>query len=81
MGEQNIEEAEDWVKKAIECDQRNGMMWNLGNNRAFYAEILKRKGDYRKSQEQMNTAIHFMKECGAGGWVERYEKELAELIN
>jgi len=28
----------------------------------------------------MNKAIAIMKECGADGWVERYEKELGELV-
>ena len=28
---------------------------------------------------QLNKAIEIMKECGADGWLERYEKELAEL--
>jgi hypothetical protein len=32
-----------------------------------------------KAQEQMNMALEILKECGADGWVEKYERELAEL--
>ena len=66
-------------KKAIEADDRNGMMWHLGRDYAFYAELFKRKGDLAKAQEKLNKAIGILQECGADGWVEKYEKDLAEL--
>jgi tetratricopeptide (TPR) repeat protein len=79
IDDQHISEAEDWVKKAIEADKRNCTMWSLGGDYAFYAEFFKRKGDQSKAKENLNKAIEIFKECGADGWAEKYEKELAEL--
>jgi tetratricopeptide (TPR) repeat protein len=76
---QHISEAEEWIQKAMEADNRNGMMWHLGRDYALYAELFKRKGDQSKAKENLNKAIEILKECGADGWVEKYEKELAEL--
>jgi len=72
-------ETEKWIQKAIEADQKNGLKWYLGRDYALYAELFKRKSDRSKARENMNKAIEIMKECGADGWVEKYEKELAEL--
>lgn len=72
-----MSEAEGWIKKAIEADYRNGMMWHLGRDYAFYAELFKRKGDLTKAKEKLNKAIGILQECGADGWVEKYEKKLA----
>jgi tetratricopeptide (TPR) repeat protein len=75
----HITEADDWIKKAIEADTRNGMMWNLARDYALYAELFKRKGDLTKARENLSKAIEIFKECGADGWAEKYEKELASL--
>jgi len=72
-------EAGDWIHKAIESDGRNGMKWHLGRDYALYAELFKRKGDQSKAKENLNKAIEILSECGADGWVEKYEKELAAL--
>jgi hypothetical protein len=32
-----------------------------------------------KRKETLTKAIEILKECGADGWVEKYEKELAAL--
>jgi len=77
---QQISEAENWIKQAIEADNRNGMRWNLAQDYALYAELFKRKGNLPKSKENLNKAIGIFKECGADGWVERHEKEL-ELLS
>ncbi len=79
IDDQHISEAEDWVKKAVAEDKNNGMMWQLGRNYALYVDLSKRKGDQLKAKENLNKAIDIFKECGADGWVEKYEKELAEL--
>jgi len=42
-------------------------------------ECRKRKGDPSRAKAKLNKAIEMLKECGADGWVEKYEKELAEL--
>ena len=74
---QHTSEAEHWIKKAVEEDKRNGMKFRLGRDYALYAELFKRKGDRLKAQENLGEAIEILKECGADGWVSRYEKELA----
>jgi tetratricopeptide (TPR) repeat protein len=76
---QHIIEAEDRIKKAIESDKKNDMMWELGMDYALYSELFRRKGDQSKAKENLNKAIEIFKECGADGWVEKYEKELAAL--
>jgi tetratricopeptide (TPR) repeat protein len=79
IDDQHISEAEHWIQKAIEADQRNRMMFNLGRDYLLFAELFKRKGDRFKTQENLGKAIEILKECGADGWVEKYEKELATL--
>ena len=75
----HISEAEEWIEKAIEADIRNDMRWHLGRDYALYAELFKRKVDQPKAREKLGKAIEILKECGADGWVEKYEKELAAL--
>jgi hypothetical protein len=36
-------------------------------------------GDQSKAKENLNKEIEILKECGADGWVEKYEKELAAI--
>ena len=79
LGEQHFTESGKWVKKAIEADMRNGMMFYLGKDYALYAELLKRKGDQLKAKENLGKAIEIFKECGADGWVKKAEEELAAL--
>jgi hypothetical protein len=55
------------------------MQWDLGMDYALYAEFFKRKGDRSKAKENLNKALEILRECGADGWVEKYEKELAAL--
>jgi tetratricopeptide (TPR) repeat protein len=80
IDDQHISDAEHWIQKAIEADQRNRMMFNLGRDYALYAEFFKRKGDRSKTRENLGKAIEILKECGADGWVEKAEKELAALL-
>ena len=79
IDDQHVSEAENWIEKAIEADQRNGMMFNLGQDYSLHADLFKRKGDRLRVQENLGKAIEILKECGADGWVEKYEKELASL--
>lgn len=79
IDDQHISEAEHWIQKAIEADQRNHMNFHLGRDYALYAELFKRKGDRPKARESLGKAIEILKECGADGWVEKYEKELANV--
>jgi tetratricopeptide (TPR) repeat protein len=79
MDDQHTSETENWVKKAIELDKRNGTMWSLGCDYALYTKLFERKDDKSKAEENLHKAIGIYRECGSDGWVERYEKELADL--
>jgi tetratricopeptide (TPR) repeat protein len=80
IDDQHLSEAEQWIRKAIEADQKNRMMFHLGKDYALYAELFKRKGDRSKAQENLGKAIEILKECGADGWVEKAQKELTALL-
>ena len=79
INDRHISEAEQWIKKAIKSHKRNGMMWHLARDYALYADLFKRKKDFPKVKENLTKAIEIFKECGADGWMEKYEKELAAL--
>jgi hypothetical protein len=79
IDDQHLSEAEDWIKRAIETNQKYGTKWNLARDYALYAELFKRKSDLTKAKENLKTAIGIFKECGADGWVGKCERELAEL--
>jgi predicted ATPase len=79
IDDQHITEAEYWIKRSIETNQKYGMMWQLARDYALYAELFQRKGDSLKAKENLGKAIEIFKECGADGWVEKYKKELATL--
>jgi class 3 adenylate cyclase/tetratricopeptide (TPR) repeat protein len=77
--EEQISEAEDWIKKAIEVNTKNGMRWHLAKDYVSYADLFQHKGDLPKAKEKLTKAIDIFRECGADGWVERYEEEVAKL--
>jgi tetratricopeptide (TPR) repeat protein len=80
IDDQHMSEAEHWIQKAIEADQKNRTMFHLGKDYALYAEFFKRKGDRLKVQENLGKAIEIFKECSADGWVEKAKKELATIF-
>ena len=75
----HMDEAEAWIRKAIETDKQNRMPWDLARNYALYSEFFKKKGDHERAREQLRTAIDIFRDCGADGWVKKYEEELARL--
>jgi len=79
IDEKHISEAEDWIKKAIEADKGNGMMFHLAKDYAAYAGLFKHKGEMPKAIENLTKAIEIFKECGADGWVQRTEEALKAL--
>jgi tetratricopeptide (TPR) repeat protein len=79
MDGQYLPAAECWINQAIEADRRNGTNLNLARNYLSYADLLTRKGDRQKAVENLGKAIETFKECGADGWVEKAEKDLALL--
>jgi len=79
MDNRHLSEAEDWTRKAFEADESNGTMWSLACDYLFYAELCKRKGDQNKAKENLNKAIEIFTECGAEGWQNKAEEEMAAL--
>jgi predicted ATPase/class 3 adenylate cyclase len=79
LGPQYYPEAEKWINKAIIADERIGNYWYLAQDYVTYAELLKKKGDHANARQKLGKAIEIFNECGADGWVDRYEKELATL--
>jgi predicted ATPase/class 3 adenylate cyclase len=79
IDDQQVSEAEDWIKRAIEADKQNGTKCNLGRDYAHNAELLKRKGEQSKAKENLRKAIDIFTECGADGYLKKAEKELAVL--
>lgn len=79
IDEQNLSAAEDWINNAIEADQKNGTLLNLGRDHSFLATLLKRKGNQREAKTAIVKAIEIFKDCGADGFLEEAEKALASL--
>ena len=73
----HIFEAENWIKKAIETNTHNGMMWQLGKDYALYAELYKRKGDQSKAQDMLKKSVNIFKKCKAQGWVDKYKNKIS----
>ena len=79
VDDEHMADSELWTKKAIEADKRNGTRWYLATGHALYAEWFKEKGDLSRAKEQLTRAIEIFRECGADGWVKKYEEELASV--
>ena len=79
LNDKHLSEADDWIKRAITSDERNGVMWSLARDYALYAELYKRQGDPEKARGNLSKAIGILQECGADGWVEKYEKDLDDI--
>jgi tetratricopeptide (TPR) repeat protein len=79
MGEPYIEQGGIWIQRAVEADEQNGLPWQLAMDMVRYAELCKRNGDVPLARENLGKAIEHLEECGADGWVKRYEEELASL--
>jgi len=75
----SVSNANKWIEKAIDADKCNGVMFELGMDYALYAKLFDREGDQTKAKENLGKAIAVFKECGADGWVEKYEKGLDAL--
>jgi tetratricopeptide (TPR) repeat protein len=75
----HMDEAEAWIKKAVEADERNRMPWELATDYALYAEFFKKRADPAQAKEKLGKAIELMRGCGADGWVKKYEEELAAI--
>ncbi len=79
LGGEHLAEAEQWIQRALESAETNGLRFLLGLDHAVYADFHKTKGNGDKAKEELGKAIEILSECGADGWVEKYERELAAL--
>ncbi len=79
MNSQHLSQAVNWIKRAIESHQKNNLIWYLCLDYAWYAEIFKKKNDFSNAKDKLEKAIDFFKKCGADGWVEKTDKELASV--
>jgi tetratricopeptide (TPR) repeat protein len=77
MNDQQISDAQYWIEEAIDIDSKNGTRWDLGKDYVAYGRFFKRNGRQQKAKENLSKAIEIFAECGADGWVDKTEKELA----
>jgi len=77
MGARHLSSAVDYVEKAIKSHYENNLIWHLGMDYAWQAELFKKNNDFSNAKDKLETAIDFFEKCGADGWVEKAEKELA----
>jgi tetratricopeptide (TPR) repeat protein len=77
VDDRHLDEADGWVRKSLELDLKNSTLWSLAGDYALRAELLKRRGDLPGSRESLGKALEVFRECGADGWVSKYENELA----
>jgi class 3 adenylate cyclase/tetratricopeptide (TPR) repeat protein len=75
----HMDEAEAWIKKAIEIAGRHKIPWYLARDYTLYAAFFKKKGDPAQAKEKLGKAIEIMRSINADGWVKKYEEELAGL--
>jgi class 3 adenylate cyclase/tetratricopeptide (TPR) repeat protein len=79
IDDHHMTEAEEWIRRSIDFDVMHAIPWNLGKDHTLYADWFKKKGDIQGAKEQLTKAIDIFRECGADGWVEKYEKELVRI--
>ncbi len=77
MQNQEVSQAQNWIEKAIEADTKNFTRWNLAKDYELYGELFRRRGNKPRANENLEEAIKIFKECGANGWADRVEKNLA----
>jgi hypothetical protein len=75
----HIDEAEIWIRKAMDADRENGMRWDLAMDHALYGALFQQKGDLARARVELTKAIEVFRECNADGWVKRTEEKLARL--
>ena len=75
----NPSEAEAWITKAIEADEKNGRLLLTGRDYALQADMLKRMGDPGKARESLTKAIERFQACRADGWVKLHKEALAKV--
>ena len=68
----HIDRADELLKKIIEADKRDNFKFYLGQDYALYAALHKRHGNQSMARQYLSKAIEIYEECGANGWVDKY---------
>jgi phosphatidylserine/phosphatidylglycerophosphate/cardiolipin synthase-like enzyme len=55
IDDQHTSEAEHWIQKAIESDQKNGTIFNLGKAYVLYADLVTGSFNFTKAAEENNA--------------------------
>jgi class 3 adenylate cyclase/tetratricopeptide (TPR) repeat protein len=79
LNDQNLDEAEHWIRTAEETHERCGMVWNLARDQAIHGELLQKRGDVARAREMIMRAARIFAECGAPEWARRMETGLSRL--
>jgi tetratricopeptide (TPR) repeat protein len=79
FGPDRWSEAESLLNNAIATDDRIGTRWSLAQDHAALSELHQKNGDRTSARHHLNQAIEIMQECGADGWVEKYQAALSEI--
>jgi tetratricopeptide (TPR) repeat protein len=79
FGDKYFIEAAKWFEKAIDVDKNNGLKFELGFDYLSYGNYFKRKGDVTSAKKMMGNALKIFKECGAKGWINLVDTNLASI--
>ena len=79
LGNSHYVEAEQWIQRAIAAEDKNGKKFHLGLSHALYGDLFKHQEDMTMAQNEYVEAAEILRECGADGWVIKFEKELANI--
>ncbi len=75
LAEEEIpDQAEEWLRLAIEADESRGLRWQLARDHAALAELHRRRGDRVAMGETLERAREIFADCGAGGWARMMEE-------
>ena len=79
MDDQRLSDAEKWINRAIEANENYKMNWSLGHDYILLSKISNIRDDKLSAKDELSKALKIFKDCGADGWVEKFEKDLTEL--
>jgi tetratricopeptide (TPR) repeat protein len=80
MNSKHYPQARQWIERAFDADERNGMRWHLAKDYALYSDYLKKCGEDQEARQCLGKAVELFTACGADGWVEKYGKQLMAIL-
>jgi len=79
INDDRLNEAKEWITRAIEIHKKCGMMWHLAKDYLLYAQFLKRCCQESSALENLYVANQIFKECGADGWSIKVDDEISHF--